>query len=98
AQAQLEDGEVLGPALQRGYQVAVPAPRVASARMAAPAAAAPMLGAGPGSAAQQAVVESGKVAVDATINFLFSVLGAPARLATQTIVNGAPKAQQEVHP
>lgn len=97
AQAQLEPGEVLGAALQRGYQVQVPRPQYENRAM----AAAPMMGAGPGSQATQAVVESGKVAVEATINFLFSVTGLPSRIATQgaqTVVSNASGNGKKVPP
>lgn len=76
ANSQLEKGEGLGAALQRGERVNVPAPRpYAAARMESAMADAPGGG--------QALVETGKIAVTSVIHFVFEVVGTPARLGAQ---------------
>lgn len=73
ANSQLEKGESLGAALQRGERVNVPSPRLEMASRAM--ADAPSGG--------QAIVETGKVTVQTMIQFVFEVVGAPARLGVQ---------------
>lgn len=76
ATAQLEPGENLGQALQRGTRVEVPSPYVyeKAARLAAADAA-------PGGAGQ-AMIETGKIQVHAVTNFIFEVTGKATRLLT----------------
>ncbi|MBI4348403.1 MAG: SIMPL domain-containing protein [Elusimicrobia bacterium] len=79
ATSQLEKGETLGKTLQRGERVNVPTPRYESAR----AAMAPPMADAPGGG--QAVVETGKVTVSTAIQFVFEVLGTPARMGAQAV-------------
>lgn len=77
AEAQLEPGEQLGSALQRGHRIEVPSPRRPQLEMARSAMAE-----APGGApdAGQAVLETGKVAVHAFTNFVFEVTGTALRI------------------
>ncbi|MBI5201141.1 MAG: SIMPL domain-containing protein [Elusimicrobia bacterium] len=76
ANSQLEKGESLGRIVQRGERVNVPAPRYEMARAMAASADAPGGGG-------TAIVETGKVTVQTAIQFVFEVLGTPARLGAQ---------------
>lgn len=78
ATSQLEKGETLGAPIQRGERVSVPTPRYESMR----AAMADAPGAAPSG---QAIVETGKVTVQTAIQFVFEVLGAPARMGAQAV-------------
>jgi len=80
ATAQLEPGEKLGKALQRGNHVEVPSPRYERAAMAMADA--------PGGRVGQAIVQTGKMQVNAVINFVFEVTGEASRLLTGTDVTG----------
>lgn len=71
AEAQLEPGEELGPALERGEEPRHPGPRPMMMRAALSAAAS--------DESAQAVVETGKITVARTIHFVFQVLGSPRR-------------------
>jgi len=72
AQAQLERGEDLGEAVQRGNRVEVPSPmRFQAAALSRQSA---------NGDESSPLIESGKIAVQAAVDFLFEVLGTPARL------------------
>lgn len=78
ANSQLEKGESLGSALQRGERVNVPAPRLHLESARAMAA-----DVGPGGSAGTAIVETGKITVQTAIQFVFEVIGTPARLVSR---------------
>lgn len=76
ANSQLEQGETLGAALQRGDRIHVPSPEPRAMRAMASMESA-------GGSRGQAVVETGKITVQAVIHFVFEVAGAPVRLGVQ---------------
>ena len=78
AKSQLEKGESLGAALQRGERVNVPPPPRYEAARAAMADA-------PGGSSGTAIVETGKITVQTMIQFVFEVVGTPARLGAQAV-------------
>ena len=79
AKSQLEKGESLGAALQRGESVNVPPPpRYEAGARAAMADA-------PGGGSGTAIVETTKITVQTMIQFVFEVVGTPARLGAQAV-------------
>lgn len=76
AEARLEKGETLGEAIERGDRVEVSSPRRGVAR----AAAMSLEMASDSPSHGQAIVETGKITVQAFVNFVYEVLGLPQRL------------------